>query len=75
VVLLPNTTFLAVLALLVTLALLTLFGIPDLWTKRRFPSVNARIGWTAVLLIAGLPALVVYVIVVKSRSRVAIPAT
>jgi hypothetical protein len=76
-VLLPNVSFLLILVLVVALGLLPLFGVIDLWSKRRFASTEARIGWTIALVVAGLPALVVYVIlVVRSKDRVPLlPAT
>ena len=71
----PNLSFPVIASVLVALEMLLLFGILDLWTKRRFASVNARIRWTAVLLISGPLALVASTIVVTRRKPVAIPAT
>jgi NADH:ubiquinone oxidoreductase subunit 6 (subunit J) len=76
-VLIPNVSFLLILVLVVALGVLPLLGVMDLWSKRRFASTEARIGWTIALVVAGLPALVVYVIlVVRSKDRVPLlPAT
>ena len=80
--LVPNVSFLLIMVLAVTLGLLPLFAVIDLWSKHRFTSPEARIGWTIALVVAGLPALVVYVILVvrsknveKSKDRVPLPAT
>jgi hypothetical protein len=69
-VLLPNASFLVLLVVVAALTVLPLFGIFDVWSKQRFTTVQERVLWTVVLVIAGPPALIAYVIVVKRPRRV-----
>jgi len=68
-VLLPNASFLLLLVVVAALSVLPLLGIFDVWSKHRFTTVQERVLWTVVLVIAGLPALIAYVIVVKRKRR------
>ena len=67
--LLPNASFLLLLVVVAALSVLPLLGIFDVWSKHRFTTVQERVLWTVVLVIAGLPALIAYVIVVKRKRR------
>ena len=67
--LLPNASFLLLVAAVAALGVLPLLGIFDVWARHRFTTVQERVLWTVVLVIAGLPALVAYVIVVKRKRR------
>jgi len=73
-VLVPNASFLALLLLLSAVSVLPLVGVADVWTSHRFTSVRARVLWTVALALAGLPALVGYVVVVRWTHRLPLAA-
>ena len=66
---LPNASLLLLLVVVAAWSVLRLLGIVDVWSKQRFPTVQERVLWTVALVIAGLPALIAYVFVVKRRLR------